>query len=414
VAVGTERRSRRAKRGESGQATVLLGLALIPLIALVGLVIDIGYGYYVQRSLQASADAAALAGAQNLPDPSSSAALAREYGATPGARNHKTNVGDVTETIATKCLSSVLGCAPVNAVVVDESTEVSTIFLRVIGIDSFRVKVRSTACSPCGAKPLDVMLVLDRTGSMCMTSSGGSNPACTDLVNAQDGMRSFLSYMDPNLHHVGLAVFPPATSMSSRCSTPATSNYNSTSAPYVVVPLSRDYAANGRLNGSSALVSTINCTRAAGETAYANALEKAQAELDLHGRSDADDVIVFFSDGAANLGPTYYPASSPYRMRPCGQGVASAATIKAKGTKIYSIGYDLDALGGGANRCSSGGFFGPDEQPRITAYQALQQIASGPDAFYNQPSAGDLSAIFVAIASDVSRGNGALVDNSVQ
>jgi hypothetical protein len=163
---------------------------------------------------------------------------------------------------------------------------------------------------------------------------GRVEPACTDLVNAQDGMRSFLSNMDPNLHHVGLAVFPPAASLSSRCSTPATSNYNSTSAPYVVVPLSRDYAANGRLNGSSALVSTINCTRAAGETAYANALEKAQAELELHGRSDADDVIVFFSDGAANVGPTYYPASSPYRMRPCGQGVASAATIKAKGTKI--------------------------------------------------------------------------------
>lgn len=399
---------------EAGQATVLLGLALIPLIALVGLVIDIGYGYYVQRSLQASADAAALAGAQNLPDPGSSAALAKQYGATPGARNHKTNVGDVSETISTKCLTSVLGCAPVNAVVVDESTDVSTIFLRVIGIDSFKVKVRSTACSPCGAKPLDVMLVLDRTGSMCMTHSGTSNPACTDLVNAQDGMRSFLSNMDPNLHAVGLAVFPPAASLSSRCSTPATSNYNSTSAPYVVVPLSKDYATSGKLNQSSALVSTINCTKAAGETAYANALEKAQAELNLHGRSDAEDVIVFFSDGAANLGPTYYPSSSPYRKQPCRQGVTSAGTIKATGTKIYSIGYDLDALDGGANRCSSGGFTGPDEQPPITAYQALQQLASGSDAFYNQPSAGDLSAIFVAIAGDISRGNGALVDNSLQ
>jgi Flp pilus assembly protein TadG len=413
VAVGTERRSRRLRRGESGQATVLLGLALIPLIALVGLVIDIGYGYYVQRSLQASADAAALAGAQNLPDPSSSAALARQYGATPGARNHRTNVGDVTETITTKCLTTVLGCAPVNAVVVDESAEVSTIFLRVLGIDSFQVKVRATACSPCGAKPLDVVLVLDRTLSMCMTSSGALTSSCNDLGNARDGMRSFLSNMDPNLHHVGLAVFPPATSTSSRCSTPATSNYNSTSSPYVVVPLSNNYASNGRLNESSNLVSTINCVKAGGETAYANALEKAQAELEARGRPDADDVIVFFSDGAANVGPTYYPASSPYRMRPCGQGVASAATIKAEGTKVYSIGYDLDALGGGANRCSVG-FTGPDEQPRITAYQALQQISSGTDYFYNQPSAGDLSAIFVAIASDVSRGNGALVDSSVQ
>jgi hypothetical protein len=133
-------------------------------------------------------------------------------------------------------------------------------------------------------------------------------------------------------------------------------------------------------------VSTINCQKGGGRTAYANALEEAQKELDLHGRSDVQDIVVFLSDGAANIGPTYYSTSSPYRKQPCHQGVWSAAPIKAKGTIVYSIGYDLDALNGGANTCET--WDGRNESPAITAYEALQQIASGPNQFYNKPSPG--------------------------
>jgi hypothetical protein len=258
------------------------------------------------------------------------------------------------------------------------------------------------------------MIVLDRTGSMCMTHSGANDPSCKDLNNAKDGIRSFLTNMDPSLQSVGLVVFPPATSSSAKCNTPDTPNYNSTSSPYVIVPLSNDYLKNGALNTSSNLVSTVNCVKAGGETAYADAIDKAQAELASHGRSDADNVIVFFSDGAANIGPTFYPSSSPYRKQPCHQGVTSANNAKTNGTKVYSIGYDLDALSGGANKCTSGGFTGPDEVPTITAYQALQQIASSSSTFYNQPTATDLSAIFVAIASDISRGSAGLVDNDAK
>jgi len=53
----------------------------------------------------------------------------------------------------------------------------------------------------------------------------------------------------------------------------------------------------------SQLVSTINCQQANGETSYATAIEKAEAELDPRGRADLRKVNVFFSDGAANRGP---------------------------------------------------------------------------------------------------------------
>jgi putative Flp pilus-assembly TadE/G-like protein len=399
--------------GSSGQALVLIIVFLAALMGIAALVIDVGYAYYTHRSLQASADAAALAGAQELPDPGRAQTVARQYSASTGAKNARGNVPSVSTSVSTKCLASVPGCEPVNAVVVSETAEVQTKFARVLGIDSFTVRARSTACSPCGVRPLDLMLVLDRTLSMCMDHWGNQDPSCTDLNHAREGLKTFLSYMDPSSQWVGLGVLPPALGLSTaqKCAAPPLTpqNYNSTSAKYTIVPLANDYSTGGVLRTSSNLVSTINCVKGGGYTAYANAIEAAQAELDAHGRSDVQDVIIFFSDGAANTGPSYYPASSPYRKQPCRQGVTSAGYSKSRGTIVYSIGYDLDAQNGGANRCEVG-FGGPLESPAITAYQALQQIASGPDSFYNQPTPGQLKTIFTQIAADISRGSAGLVD----
>jgi len=398
-------------RGERGQVLVLIALMIVPLLAIAGLVIDIGYAYYAQRSLQSQADAAALAGAQNLPDGASAVSVAKQFGSSSSGKNFKGNIGNVNETITTKCLASVPGCDPVNAVVVDERATTSTLFSRVLGIHSFNIHVRSTACSPCGTQPLDIMMVLDRTGSMCQDHNGNNDPSCADLNNARSGIKSFLQVMNPNQDYVGLAVLPPATSIGNKCATPDTNNYNSQSAAYAIVPLSHDYSTNGVLNTGSNLITTLNCQKASGSTSYATAIEKAQAELDAHGRSGVKKVIVFFSDGAANTGPSYYPSSSPYRQQPCHQGVWSANAQKAKGTVIYSIGYDLNAVSGGANKCQAQSSSGPLEQPGITAYQALQGIASIPDTFYNQPSAGQLNSIFQQVAMDIQRGASGLIDN---
>jgi len=404
-------RGRPRFRKEGGQVAVLVALLLVPLLAVTGFVVDVGYAYFAQRSLQSQADAAALAGAQQLPDAGSSVSLAKQYGSSSTGKNHK-NLGLVVEEVTTRCLASVPGCDPVNAVIVDETAHVNTLFTKVLGIHSFTVHVRSTACSPCGTQPLDIMMVLDRTGSMCQDHNGNNDPSCADLAHARDGMKTFLTLLNPTADYVGLAVLPPATSVSNKCATPATTNYDSTSAAYTLVPLSHDYSTNGVLNTSSNLVSTINCQKASGETSYATAIEKAQAELDAHGRAGVRKIIVFFSDGAANRGPGYLPTNSPYRKTPCHQGVNSAGLSKAKGTLIYSIGYDLDANGGGANQCRSGSSTGPLESPTITAYSALQQIASNPNTFYNQPSPGQLNTIFSTVARDIQRGSSGLIDNN--
>jgi Putative Flp pilus-assembly TadE/G-like/von Willebrand factor type A domain len=387
---------------ESGQALVLCMVTLAVLLGCAAVAVDLGHAYYVKRSLQSSADAAALAGAQELPSGFSAALKAREYSASAGNKNERSNVPGVQTDVEVKCVA-VAPCRPVNAVYVTESTDVEMFFAKVFGIDSLSVSARAAACSPCASRPLDIMLVLDRTGSMCMDHEGNSDPSCTDLENAKEGVRTFLGLLDPALDSVGMSVLPPASSSSNRCATPPTnSTYNSTSSVYTVAPLRNDYksAAGAPLNTSSRLVSTLNCLEGGGVTAYANALEAAQTELNARGRSDAQDVIVFLSDGAANYGPTYYPSTSPYRRQPCRQGVTSAAAIKASGTLVYSIGYDLNALDGGANECrlqSTGNL----ESPAITAYDAIRQIASGPDEFFNQPGAGELEGIYSKIAGDL-------------
>ncbi|MDX6438544.1 MAG: hypothetical protein QOF45_1127 [Gaiellaceae bacterium] len=397
---------------ERGQVIVLVVLMLIVLLGFAALVVDVGYAYYAHRTLQASADAAALAGAQELPDATKAKAVAGQYSSSVGSKNQQADLNGVTTTITTKCIASIPGCDPMNAVVVMEQAPTKTFFAGLLGINTFKITARSTACSPCGVAPLDIVMVLDRTGSMCQTSSGASDPACTDLNNAREGMKTFLQYLEPTTQWVGLTVLPPATGTGSvaRCATPNEATYSVPSAAYNIVPLSSDYSQGRVLQTSSTLVSTINCQKGSGRTAYADALEAAQKQLETNGRPTVKNVIIFLSDGAANTGPTLYPTSSPYRTKPCHQGVTSAAAIKAKGTVIYSIGYDLNAVNGGANVCTS--YTGTTETG-ITAYSAIQQIAS-PGGFYNKPSAGELKTIFSQIGADLARGTSALIDDDMQ
>jgi hypothetical protein len=393
---------------ERGQVVVLLVVALLGLLGMVALVVDLGYLYWNQRALQSTADAAALAGAMELPDRAKAEAVAKTYGTGTGAVNHNSRMVSVNEWITSKCLTSIPGCNPVNAVVVDEEAPVNTFFMRLFGLNVVNVKVRATACSPCGIKPLDIMLVLDRTGSMCQNSSGANDPNCTDLKNAQAGMRTFLAYFDPKVDWVGLSVFPPAHDLGSACNTPNVADYDSRSSPYTLVPLSKNYKlSSGALDTNSNLVKTINCIKGGGGTAYANAIEAAQAELDAHGRSDVADVIVFLSDGAANRGPTYYATTSPYRTQPCHQGVTSAGYSKSKGTIVYSIGY---ALGDDTGGCAS--YTGTAEKPAITVTQALTSIATNAGNFYNQPTPGQLNTIYSQIAADIGTGTSALTSDT--
>ncbi len=69
-----------ARTNERGQAIVLMTLSLVVIMGMAALVLDVGNWFHTKRRLQGTADAAALAGAQRLPDdPSGAQAMAMSY-----------------------------------------------------------------------------------------------------------------------------------------------------------------------------------------------------------------------------------------------------------------------------------------------------------------------------------------------
>ncbi len=425
----------------AGQTLPLVVVFMFSILVFAGLVIDFGNAYRVQKALQASADASAAAGAGQLtlsypPIAANAQASATKYGSQSGGVNPITGVpaGNVSQNVAVTCAPQVgYNCTNgyANTVTVDETANVPTYLLKLLGFPTITLKAHAQACSPCGGVPLDVMIVLDRTGSMSANNK---------LTQAKAGINAFMKTMDPTLDYVGLAVLPPAPSVGQAC-TDVTSSFNGTKkypdgsqqyngnggtysqvgAAYTLVPLSNTYASSvGNLNAASPLISTINCVQAGGGTAYAEAIDAAYAELQKDGRAGTQKVIVFLSDGAANDAPTFLASTSPYRTNPCGQGVTSAGIAKADKVLVYSIAYtangdECDAaigakIGGTTVQWYGSSKWGTPETPAMPAETALQKIASsGPQYFYDLPNPTSLTGIFQQIAADIAGGTARIV-----
>ena len=439
----------RRARGERGQILAVIVLALVALLGIAAFAIDVGYAYYAKRQLQSATDAAALAGAQDLPTAATAINTATAY----AAANVPANLSGLTFTYQTKCTATAViatGCDAAvnpNALVVSGTGATNTWFARVFGIDHFNISAHANACSPCSSTPVDIVIAIDRTGSMCTPKGPGGE--CIDLDNAKDGVRTMLGMFSPPTAQIGMVAFPPVQSTAtSPCAAPYNSlggngydGYDSPTRGYVTDTIGTTYKLpDNTLDPTSGLyLHTVDgpkssCIQAGGNTSYSEALRQAQAELDAHGRPNVPDYIVFLTDGEANIGSVYgpntaYPQGNADDQQPCQSAINVANTFKAKGTTIYSIGYAL----GGAVNCTAGAFHKKDnsgnwqpctlptagcyhyasntaEAPAITSYSTLSQIAS-PGNFYNQANPGDLSAIFAAIATDIGQGSSRLVDD---
>jgi Flp pilus assembly protein TadG len=448
---------RRLLSQEGGQVFALFAISALGLLAMVAFVVDTGRAYVAHRHLQAAADAVATATADQLADVeagnitlSQAEASARSYSAESGQKNWSSALPNVVTTFQGKCIT-INGSVPSwcnasskpNAIVVTQAGSINTIFAKIIGINSFSMSARSTATMG-GGKPMPahIMLVVDRTGSMGWSCDAGG----TKLQCAQDGIDSFLEGMDPAYDKVGLVILPPATSTSQVCQSEPTSwgdpyyvneaTYDQPSSAWVVVPLSSDYRASSTspLNTNSSLYKAYHCIKAFGSTAYATAIDQAQAVLSANHDSKAQDVIVFFTDGEANYGPCNEQTSrwggssctnnsSTYRTQPCHQAITSAGLAKSAGTWIYTIEYDANGAntycegwkssgsqGGSSCNTGPGVQFPCNEVSTITAQYTLQQMASDSSKFYFEPDPGSLTTIFQDIAADI--GEARLVDNN--
>jgi hypothetical protein len=126
-------------RDESGQVLLISAIFLLVLLAIAGAVVDVGSWYYQHRKLQATADAAALAGAQGLVN-GTAVSLAVQY----GDRNGGGVTSDDVTLFGTKVANDSIK-------VVAHKTEPS-VFMKVFGVSSVDVKARATARAGVPAK----------------------------------------------------------------------------------------------------------------------------------------------------------------------------------------------------------------------------------------------------------------------
>jgi hypothetical protein len=119
-------------KSSCGQAYVLTILFLVVLLAMAAAVLDVGSWYRAHRALQATVDAAALAGAQALPeDTGEASALASEYAAKNGG-------GEMSIAFSTKVF-------PNDTISVEGKRPAPGFFSKVFGLDSVTVRTDASA-----------------------------------------------------------------------------------------------------------------------------------------------------------------------------------------------------------------------------------------------------------------------------
>lgn len=436
------RMKRRRREGERGQALVLFVIFLVMILSTLALIINGGMVRRSQTEQRKALDAGALAGAASLPTNPTQAradalrfALLNHPGLTAsnvtitfrcivGDRNNdgQRDAADVPAVCdpgsgalwtceAGRCVAV---CNPFqwgrtcNTVVVNGTVNTDYELDEVTGVEGQTTNLEAAACAGlCGADPavpLDVGIVLDRTGSM---SSG-------DLTNVKTAAQSMLRLFDPNLQRVGMAVLGPSQT-SADCS--GTGNPRglaaSSGGTWVVVPyptnrsLSNDYLrANGTLNTDSQLVRTIQClNHSRVGTNLGDPLLAMASILRTRGRANVTKGIIFMTDGAANK-----PNS-----RSCRYAMDRATAVKNMGIEVYTIGFGVTG-----DRCID-----IDGTYRnALASRLLADMATGPSAdngcndaensdgdhYFCEPRSESLNAVFRAAASQLLQGAARLIE----
>ena len=148
-------------RQDSGQAMLFMVFALMSLVAMTSLVIDGGSWMRMQRQVQTAADAAALAGAQDLPIDATASSTAVSY-----AQQNFNGIAAPTVTFPSSS-----PCAPYSCIDVVAAKPVSGIFLPALSATA-RAHARAMVSVPLSMKNVAPIAVRDTAACVI------SNPNC--------------------------------------------------------------------------------------------------------------------------------------------------------------------------------------------------------------------------------------------
>ncbi|HYM16573.1 MAG TPA: pilus assembly protein TadG-related protein [Dehalococcoidia bacterium] len=413
----------RLRKHELGQALPILALLVLVILGLAGLAADVGKVLIVRAELGRDADAAALAGAKQLPNTANAATMAKAY----------LTANDADPSINVNVYAN--GSAQQVRVVATKS--VNTIFMRVFGIKTFTVQNEATAGF--GTIPVDAVLGMDATGSMSQSPcSGGldtTTPGCP-IKEAKDAAKIFVNTLLPSI----------ATQVGENpyrgCYNPP-DRYSRCIPTSLFVPLTTNV---------STLTSSIMAIDGSGGSGTNVCLGLYQSDLTLFGagHSTAPNTrryIILLTDGSniynsaayvagssppAACRPTTSPQTSdtylgtgctapgnppvsPWNPGPTAEAhqrqvdtetVTEANSLKAAGVEIYIVGLGVCGTEDGqlpsAAYCASIGNIDPST---IAAQRLLKCIASSSagtnDHYYTTSDPTQLSGIFGKIAQNI-------------
>jgi len=293
---------------ESGQTLPWMAFLIVLFLGCAGLTLDLGHAYFSYRDLQASTDAATLAGAyaMTLSGATQASVLAavKAYSSAPSGANANVNLGSVVVTSTLQCLptSNFVGAtcnaSPTgdNVIQVTQTAVMPTIFINALSFfgvkaaSSLNLGTTSTASMVGSNTQINAAIVLDTTSSM---GQSDSDPNClnTRIYCALQGIQAMLASLSPCsagststsctavFDQVGLFTFPNVTantaSSDTTCPTsnPTIPSYYAPTAPisgqtswvpptgtsptYQITGYLDNYSSTnqqgGALNGSSAL-----------------------------------------------------------------------------------------------------------------------------------------------------------------
>ncbi len=209
--------------------------------------------------------------------------------------------------------------------------------------------------------PVDIMLVIDRSGSMGYYSYCVGNQTITSktqcilagyewvvepMTSTKEAATFFVNKFDMNKDKIGLVSYATDATLDS-----------------------------GLINNQSLINDKINLLNPNGFTNIGGAINLASNELINNNRTGAAPVIVLLTDGKANV-----TANGTYPDYDGGASYALAEAISAKnnGFTIYTIG------------------LGPD-----VSHSLMGNIASTPDKYFYAPTHDDLQAIYFQISQKI-------------
>lgn len=368
-------RTERARSRQGGQALVLFSIFLTVILGMAALVLDQGLLRKANMDLYNALDAGALAGVALLKDdPTGAEQLARDY----VQRNYPGTLPDSDVNVGFRCLigaeSGIVRIADIphvcdpgsgatwtvdgdiayadcvpsqghicNTVVVSGPAEVDHNFAPVLGILTGSTGARTAAACKgvCGEPPeipVDLVMILDRTGSM----NG------VDTENARRAADSVRKVYDPRLQWMGLGLLHRSRTENGCITKADNGNGWTASVPndlrrWVPIGLTGMGAAFGSdyTSDSSPLARAIGCfDNSSGQgTDLADPVRMATWELQTYGRKDAIKAILLLSDGKPNNSANAMTRSTDNY---CADAYDAAAAAKANGIEVFAVGFGLN------------------------------------------------------------------------